>query len=89
MFLSGVRFKQRDQLFGEINCPVSQGSISMTYNFDPDKWYDNEYDLLVFRRGQKKMTSVQFETAVADLEKRHQQMWLRLDNTYQIHPETD
>lgn len=61
----------------------------MTYNFDPDKWYDNEYAVLVFRRRQKEMTLAQFETALADLEKRHQQMWLRLDNTYQIHPETD
>ena len=56
----------------------------MTYNFDPDKWYDNEYEILVIARGQKKMTSAQFETAVEDLDNRHQQMWERIDNTYQI-----
>ena len=59
----------------------------MTYNFDPDKWYDNEYEMLVLQRSQKKINSAQFETAVADLEKRHGEMWLRLDNTYQIHSE--
>ena len=56
----------------------------MTYNFDPDKWYENEYEMLVLQLGQKTLTLAQFETAVEELENRHQQMWTRLDNTYQI-----
>ena len=56
----------------------------MTYNFDPDKWYQNEYEMLVFQHRQKKITSAQFETAVVSLEERHQEMWLRLDNTYEL-----
>lgn len=56
----------------------------MTYNFDPDKWYDNEFDILEKKRDSRAMTREEFDRAVQALEKKHEEMWNRLSNTYQV-----
>ncbi|MBU0971460.1 MAG: hypothetical protein KKC20_12480 [Proteobacteria bacterium] len=61
----------------------------MTYNFDPDKWADNEHEMLVLQLEQQTITQTRFDAAAADLEIRLQQMWRRLENTYQIPSQTD
>jgi len=45
--------------------------------------------MLVLQLGQKTITQTRFDAAAADLEMRLQQMWRRLENTYQISSQTD
>jgi hypothetical protein len=56
----------------------------MTYNFDPDKWYDDEILILQARLEQGKMTRQEYDLAVANLERRLADMWNRLDGTYPV-----
>ena len=56
----------------------------MTYNFDPDRWYENERSAIEedYRSGKK--TARQYNDAIDDLQRRHDEMMDRLDGTYQI-----
>lgn len=56
----------------------------MTYNFDPDKWYDNELAVLRARLGAGELTAAAFRQAQARLDRRHQEMWDRLDGSYRL-----
>jgi len=56
----------------------------MTYNFDPDHWYENE--LAVIKK--QHMNPLDYEQDVADLDRRYDEMLERLDGSYQI-PGTD
>ncbi len=56
----------------------------MTYNFDPDRWYENERAFLetCFKSG--KMNDRAFEEALTKLDRRYADMLDRLDGSYQI-----
>jgi hypothetical protein len=56
----------------------------MTYNFDADRWYDNEKAALKARYQAGELSVQEFEAAVADLDRRYEEMLDRLDGTYQI-----
>ena len=56
----------------------------MTYNFDPDRWYDNEKAALKARCQARELSAQEFEAALADLDRRYDEMLDRLDGTYQI-----
>ena len=56
----------------------------MTYNFDPERWYENELAYLNEKRASGKMSSADFESARADLELKYEKMIARLDGSYQI-----
>lgn len=56
----------------------------MTYNFDPDRWYENELDFLEFRLQSEIITEPEFIQCLEELDRRHGDMWNRLDGTYQI-----
>lgn len=56
----------------------------MTYNFDPDRWYENEYSALEVLHKQGSMTDIEFEAACSDLLRRYEEMLSRLDGTYQL-----
>ncbi len=56
----------------------------MTYNFDPDRWYDNELAVLKERRRTDELNDSEYEQAVADLDRRYDEMVDRLDGSYQI-----
>jgi hypothetical protein len=56
----------------------------MTYNFDPDRWYDNELAVLKARCKSGEISAREYEDAVADLDRRYDEMLDRLDGTYQI-----
>ena len=56
----------------------------MTYNFDPERWYDNEYLALEALRKKGDLTGVEFEKACSDLLDRYEEMLFRLDGTYQL-----
>lgn len=56
----------------------------MSYNFDPDKWYENELNYLrtILKAG--KITEEDYKEGIKKLDKQHGEMWKRLDGTYQI-----
>ncbi|GAB6909425.1 hypothetical protein JCM12296A_52690 [Desulfosarcina cetonica] len=56
----------------------------MTYNFDPDRWLDNELAALDHARCQQKMTDAEYENRHAALMARYDAMLERLDGTYQL-----
>lgn len=56
----------------------------MTYNFDPDMWYDNEYTAIAQQYKTRTITKTEFETAIKSLQARLEDMWNRLDGSYRI-----
>ena len=56
----------------------------MTYNFDPDKWYDNELYLIQSQLKTSEINQNKYDEAVEILDKKLEEMWARLDGTYQI-----
>jgi len=56
----------------------------MTYNFDPDKWYDNELYLIQMKLKTDEINQNEYDEAVEILDKKLEEMWKRLDGTYQI-----
>ena len=56
----------------------------MTYNFDPDKWYENEAAFLENRYKSGEISEQEYKETLKKLGKRHDDMWRRLDGTYQI-----
>ncbi len=56
----------------------------MTYNFDPDRWYENERAAIVERFRSGDINARQYEDAIEDLDGRYDEMLERLDGTYQI-----
>ena len=59
----------------------------MTYNFDPDKWYDNELFLIQSQLKTGQIMQNQYDEAVEILDKKLEEMWKRLDGSYQIDPD--
>jgi hypothetical protein len=58
--------------------------IKMTYNFDPDRWYDDERGILEARFKAGEMDPQEYEDALCELDRRYDEMLKRLDGTYQI-----
>ena len=56
----------------------------MTYNFDPDRWYDNEFAFLSAKRNSGELSQGEFEAALAELDNKYDEMLGRLDGSYQL-----
>ena len=56
----------------------------MTYNFDPDKWYDDELFLIQSKLKTGEILQIDYDVAVEILDQKLEEMWKRLDGTYQI-----
>ncbi len=56
----------------------------MTYNFDPEHWYEIQRRALDARRRRGELDDDEAAAALADLEQRYEEMLERLDGTYQI-----
>ena len=56
----------------------------MTYNFDPDRWYDNELAFLTGKFKAGDLSESAYEAAKADLDRKYDEMLSRLDGSYQI-----
>ncbi len=56
----------------------------MTYNFDPDKWYENEIEFFENSYKSGEISEKEYEESLEKLNKRHEEMWSRLDGTYQL-----
>lgn len=56
----------------------------MTYNFDPERWYENERSLIEREYKSGKKNIEQYMEAIEALYSRYDEMTDRLDGTYQI-----
>ena len=56
----------------------------MTYNFDPERWYESHRAALEGRRDRGEIDEGTFEAEQADLARRYEEMLDRLDGTYEI-----
>ena len=56
----------------------------MTYNFDPDNWYEDKLSMIRTRFEAGKMTQEEYDLAVSELELKLEDMWKRLNGTYQV-----
>jgi hypothetical protein len=56
----------------------------MTYNFDPDQWYDNELAVIRASYETGKITRQEYEKAEKALNKRLDDMWERIDGSYHL-----
>ena len=56
----------------------------MTYNFDPDKWQEDQMAMLEARRRKNEITQAQYDAGVLALEAELEAMWARLDGTYAL-----
>ena len=56
----------------------------MTYNFDPDKWYDNEIAFLENNYKTGKILETEFKESLELLSNKHKEMCDRLNGTYQL-----
>ena len=60
----------------------------MTYNFDPERWYDNEKAYLDHQYRSREISADAYRAALKSLEAKLTEMWSRLDGSYEI-PEDD
>ena len=56
----------------------------MTYNFDPDKWYENEFYIIESKLKSGQMNQREYEKAVDELDRKNTDMWRRLDGSDQL-----
>jgi hypothetical protein len=56
----------------------------MTYNFDPDRWYEREREMLDARHRAGKISEQEYKNALSELDRRYAEMLDRLDGTYQV-----
>ena len=56
----------------------------MTYNFDPDRWYENQRALLAARRERGELDERAFAEALDELDRRFEEMLSRLDGSFQL-----
>ena len=56
----------------------------MTYNFDPDKWYDDELFILQSKQKTGQLSDSEYQRAVDELDGKLDEMWARLNGTYQV-----
>ena len=56
----------------------------MTYNFDPDRWYDTERRALDEALKDGRISQREYREQISDLDRRYDTMLDRLDGTYQL-----
>jgi hypothetical protein len=56
----------------------------VTYNFDPEKWLENERLRLEQRRRAGELTDEEAAKAAEELERRYEAMLARLDGTFPV-----
>ena len=56
----------------------------MTYNFDPDLWYENHRALLEAKKAAGELDDRSFQQAAEQLNRDYDEMVVRLDGTYQL-----
>jgi len=54
----------------------------VTYNFDPDRWYENQRRALEARRERGELDDGAYQAGLDDLERRYDEMTSRLDKPF-------
>lgn len=57
---------------------------AMTYNFDPDQWFDMQRTLLEKALQEGRMNDQEFNAAIRKIEEKYNEMWKRLDGYFQL-----
>jgi hypothetical protein len=60
------------------------GAKVMTYNFDPDQWYENEIEFFTKKYHSGTISEQTFNKCIAVLDKRYDDMLKRLNGICQI-----
>jgi Tfp pilus assembly protein PilO len=61
----------------------------VTYNFDPERWYELRLARLEQRRTTGEISAEVYRRELDDLERRYDEMLRRLDGTFEIPPDPD
>ena len=56
----------------------------MTYNFDPERWHDDQIRLVAYRRQAGEIDEETAKRLIEEIERRHEAMLNRLDRTFQL-----
>jgi hypothetical protein len=56
----------------------------MTYNFDPERWYENQRRALDAKRDRGDLTPERYQAGLDDLERRYDEMSSRLDKPFDL-----
>jgi hypothetical protein len=56
----------------------------MTYNFDPDRWYDIQRAALEARRAKGELGEEDYQAELDRLERRYEEMTSRLDKPFDL-----
>jgi hypothetical protein len=56
----------------------------VTYNFDPDRWYENQRRALDGRREKGELTDTAYQAELDGLDARFEQMTTRLDKPFEL-----
>jgi hypothetical protein len=56
----------------------------VTYNFDPDAWYDRQRAVLAARRQRGELDDAALAAALEDLDRRYEEMVARLDKPFEL-----
>lgn len=59
----------------------------MTYNFDPERWYEDQLRLLDLRRQRGDIDEAGYEEALREVERRYEKMLARLDGSFELRRE--
>ena len=60
----------------------------MTYNFDPERWYENQLRILDHRLTLGEIDETRYRLELDELDKRHEEMLRRLDGSYALPDES-
>ena len=56
----------------------------MTYNFDAERWYENQNALLEARRRRGEFDDTAFTEALEEIDRRYEEMIARLDRSFEL-----
>jgi hypothetical protein len=56
----------------------------VTYNFDPDRWYDRQRAALEARRAAGELDETALAAAVEDLDRRYEELTSSLDKPFEL-----
>ncbi len=56
----------------------------MTYNFDPDRWFEMQRRALEARRDKGEIDQAAYQDALDALERRYEEMLARLDKPFEL-----
>lgn len=56
----------------------------MTYNFDPDRWFENERLRVELKQRAGELTAEEAALALEEIERRYEAMLARLDGTFPV-----